>query len=70
MPTSSGPIRLEKGIDDEIEETAEHLQEKRELSSLSSDDVPFDPNLICPTCRQRFRLGQIQKFRKHVSLCH
>lgn len=65
----SGQIRLDKGIDNEIEETAEYLQEEGEPYSLNSDNVPYDQNLVCPMCGQRFRLGQIQKFRKHVSSC-
>ena len=33
------------------------------------DDRPFDPNLVCPTCNQQFRIGEIQEHRKHYKLC-
>ena len=35
-----------------------------------SPQAPFDPNLICPMCRQQFRIGEIQKYRQHVQHCH
>ncbi len=31
--------------------------------------VPFDPNLVCPQCDQQFKLGEIQKFKKHTDNC-
>ena len=39
------------------------------LASLSPQ-APLDPNLICPMCRRQFRIGEIQKYRQHVKLCH
>ena len=39
------------------------------LESLSPQ-APLDPNLICPMCRRQFRIGEIQKYRQHVKLCH
>jgi hypothetical protein len=30
---------------------------------------PYDPNLLCPMCMKRFRIGEIQKFKRHVSTC-
>jgi hypothetical protein len=35
-----------------------------------SPQAPLDPNLICPMCRQQFRIGEIQKYRQHVQHCH
>ena len=64
---------LLKGIDGEIHQAAKNVKTKvgDELSlPTSADDVPLDPNLICPFCRVQFRLGEIQKFKKHVDLCH
>ncbi len=67
VPTSSRKqVSLQKGIG-KIEEKFKQLQVEREPVSLSSDNVPFDPNLICPICGLSFRLGQIQKFRNHLS---
>ena len=34
------------------------------------DDRPYDPNLVCPTCRKQFRIGEIQEYRKHYKICH
>ena len=64
---------LLKGIDGEIHRAAKNVKTKvrGDLSSPAfGDDVPFDPNLVCPFCRVQFRLGEIQKFRKHVEICH
>ena len=35
----------------------------------SSSGAPFDPNLSCPVCRKTFRMGEIQKFKRHVETC-
>ena len=35
-----------------------------------SDDRPFDPNLVCPKCKQQFRIGEIQEYKRHYKLCH
>ena len=32
--------------------------------------APFDPNLVCPMCMKPFRIGEIQKFRKHILDCN
>ena len=34
------------------------------------DDRPYDPNLVCPTCRKQFRIGEIQEYKKHYKICH
>lgn len=34
------------------------------------DDRPFDPNLVCPKCKQQFRIGEIQAYKKHYKLYH
>ena len=30
------------------------------------DDRPYDPNLVCPKCGKRYRIGEIQRLRRHV----
>ena len=32
----------------------------------SCDDRPYDPNLVCPKCGKRYRIGEIQRLRRHV----
>ena len=33
---------------------------------LTMQHIPYDPNLTCPMCNKRFRIGEIQKYRAHV----
>uniref|UniRef100_A0A1X7T242 Uncharacterized protein n=1 Tax=Amphimedon queenslandica TaxID=400682 RepID=A0A1X7T242_AMPQE len=28
---------------------------------------PLDPNLVCPKCRKQYRVGEIQKLRRHIN---
>ena len=63
---------LQKELDDEIhQQAAEVIQEvgggRREIKT--DNQRPFDPNLVCPMCRRQFRIGEIQKFKKHVNTC-
>ena len=37
--------------------------------SSEGDAIPLDPNLVCPLCDKMFRIGEIQKFRRHVDTC-
>ena len=63
---------LQKELDDEI-----HLQAAKVIQEVSGgkrnmktdNQRPFDPNLVCPMCRRQFRIGEIQKFKKHVNTC-
>ena len=32
-------------------------------------DAPIDPNLVCQMCRRGFKIGEIQKYRRHVASC-
>ena len=58
------------GIDRDIYHVAKNVVQKDPLSSSSAqEDIPYDPNLTCPRCGQQYRLGQIQKFRRHVGTC-
>ena len=61
------------GIDDEIHEMAEEV--RRMSRRPSADEVlfddedsslPYDPNLICPKCGRQYRVGGIQKFKRHL----
>lgn len=29
----------------------------------------YDPNLVCPTCKKQFRIGEIQKYKRHAKAC-
>ena len=64
--------QLHKDIDEEIHRFAEHVKEQVN-SGLSRQvtrvRLPLDPNLVCPLCHKNFRIGQIQKFKKHVDNC-
>ena len=63
---------LQKELDDEIhQQAAQVIQEVSGGRRNANTDPrrPFDPNLVCPMCRRKFRIGEIQKFKKHVSTC-
>ena len=63
---------LQKKLDAEIhQEAAEVIHEVSGGTFDASTDRrrPYDPNLVCPMCRRRFRIGEIQKFRRHVNTC-
>ena len=45
-------------------------EEEEEVEGDHGEGIPYDPNLVCPKCRMRFREGEIQKFRRHVSSAH
>jgi len=34
---------------------------------LTMHHIPYDPDLTCPMCNKRFRIGEIQKYRAHVN---
>ena len=64
--------QLQKGVDDDI-----HKQAAAVIKQVSGGrhqvktDIqrPYDPNLICPMCMKKFRIGEIQKFKRHVNTC-
>lgn len=63
---------LVERIDSEISHMAADVQEEvsmRNERMWTMEQKPFDPNLVCPMCGRRFRIGEIQKFRRHVSGC-
>ena len=65
---SSGDIS--KDINTVIEQAASKMREDERVLEGEGDGIPYDPNLVCPKCRMRFREGEIQKYRKHVSSAH
>ena len=65
---------LEKGIDGDIRRAARNI--KKQIAGQESQagakggvQAPLDPNLICPSCGLQFRIGEIQKFKRHASTC-
>ena len=65
-PSSSAPgspkplcIKSQASQDDELEESGENLD----------DDRPYDPNLVCPKCGKQYRVGEIQKMKRHILRC-
>ena len=63
---------LVKELDDEIhQQAAEVIQEVGggRRAAKTDHQRPFDPNLVCPVCRRQFRIGEIQKFKRHVNTC-
>ena len=67
---------LEKGIDGDIRRAARNV--KKQLAGRESlvgpggkggVEAPFDPNLVCPSCGLKFRIGEIQKFKRHAATC-
>ena len=64
--------RLVDNIDNEINEMAAGVLEEvsKEREHLFTMQLkPFDPNLVCPMCAKKHRIGDIQKFRLHVDQC-
>jgi len=51
--------QLHINIDHEIQIAAEQVNE----------EVNPSPNDVCPICGKKFRIGEIQKFKKHVDNC-
>ena len=57
-------------IHNEAADVQRRLDINPEMDSWTmSPQAPFDPNLICPMCRLQYRIGEIQKYRKHVKYC-
>ena len=68
--TSLSGNRLETGIDGEIVSAADDVKTQVGGEGVGQEDAPYDPNLVCPTCGQGFRIGQIQLFRQHAASCN
>ena len=64
---------LLKGIDDEIQEMAKEVRgmsRRPDTQEVLFDDedssLPYDPNLVCPKCGRQYRVGEIQKLKRHM----
>lgn len=55
--------------DDIRHEAAEVVATGRDERRFTLSEIPFDPFLECLYCNQKFRYGEIQKYRKHVNTC-
>ena len=64
--------QLQRGVDHDIhKQAAAVIKEVSGGRHQIKTDVqrPYDPNLICPMCMKKFRIGEIQKFKRHVNTC-
>ena len=65
---------LMRELDSEIVKAAwavqANVEPDKSRMSITEDDIPLDPNLVCPTCGRSYRIGEIQRFRRHVAACH
>ena len=59
---------LDSDIRNMVAEVRKEVSEENECV-MTIQNRPYDPNLVCPMCRKRHRIGEIQKFRQHVSVC-
>ena len=79
-PSESLPLNFDSMKDDSDEEgtvTKEirkyygEIMEETSSNRVIKTDLqkPFDPNLVCPTCKKQFRIGEIQKYKRHANNC-
>ena len=45
------------------------LDGKDSRSRDTNEHAPFDPNLVCPVCKKKFRYDETQKCRTHIRRC-
>lgn len=69
-PSVSTDNQLEVGIDQDIVVAAADVKTQGKGEGQGTEDAPYDPNLECPTCGCRFKIGQIQLFRQHAANCN
>ena len=59
---------IDRVIENMVEGVTDQVSENR--SDMKTMELkPFDPNLSCPICGKVHRIGEIQKFRRHVDMC-
>ena len=77
-PSESLPLNFKREDSDEegivtkeIRELAGEIMEETSSNRIIKTDLqkPFDPNLVCPTCKKQFRIGEIQKYKRHANGC-
>ena len=44
-----------------------HTQATEASEVSKHEKAPYDPNLICPKCGKQYRVGGIQKLRRHIN---
>ncbi|XP_019848821.1 PREDICTED: trichohyalin-like [Amphimedon queenslandica] len=66
--------KLIDNIDEEIQQMAEDVRKGSRgptTAEVLFDDgdssLPYDPNLVCPKCGKQYRVGEIQKLRRHIN---
>ena len=56
--------------EDEMAEETRRRSRRPETDEVLFDDedssLPFDPNLVCPKCGRQYRVGEIQKMKRHM----
>ena len=64
---------LLENIDVQIHEMAEEVRRmsrRPDTQEVLFDDedssLPYDPNLVCPKCGRQYRVGEIQKLKRHM----
>ena len=64
---------LLENIDGEIHDMAEEVRRmsrRPDTQEVIFDDegspLPYDPNLVCPKCGRQYRVGEIQKLKRHM----
>ena len=68
-------VSLPFGLGEEVEKKHDHnIFEMPEIDGSENvveaqEDKVYDPFLECLYCNQKFRYGEIQKYRKHVNEC-
>jgi hypothetical protein len=72
--TTHHKLNQDRDISDTIDvdirnEAAEVVATGRDERRYTLTAIPFDPFLECLYCNQKFRYGEIQKYRKHVNNC-
>ena len=63
---------LLENIDGQIHEMAEEVRRMSRRPDtqevlFDDEDRPYDPNLVCRKCGKRYREGEIQKLKRHLS---
>ena len=67
--SDEGETESTGNVTKEIEQRANEVIEQASADRDVKTDMhrPLDPNLVCPMCNKKFRIGEIQKFKKHVA---
>ena len=67
---------LLQNIDQEIQDYANDVRDMtrrpttKEVEAENDTSLAFDPNLVCYKCGKQYRIGEIQKFKRHIKeLC-